>query len=232
MQINHKKNEWNKSYKNKDNYMFYPEENVIRFISKYIKKRVGWDSFISQNVTYSDVKVLDFGCGIGRHVIMLDEFNIDGYGFDLSDEAINTAKENFIKLNLPKLIDKVIVADVVNLPYDDNYFDFMLSHGVLDSMPLEVAKNGLLELSRCLKDDGKVYLDLISEVGYSCDDDNFEKIIQTNHERDTIQTYFNEDRINDLIENIFKIEEIILQNNIDIRNNTTTGRYHIVIKKV
>lgn len=40
MKNNYKKNEWNKSYKNKDNYMFYPEENVIRFISKYIKKEL------------------------------------------------------------------------------------------------------------------------------------------------------------------------------------------------
>lgn len=232
MQINHKKNEWNKSYINKDNYMFYPEENVIRFISKYIKKRVGLDNFISQTAANNDVKVLDYGCGIGRHVITLNEFNIDGYGFDLSDEAINTAKDNFTKLNLPKLIDKVIVADIVNLPYDDNYFDFMLSHGVIDSMPLEVAKNGLLELSRCLKDDGKVYLDLISEVGQSCDDSNFEKTIKTNHEKNTIQTYFNEDRINNLIENIFKIEEIILKNSIDIKNNIAQGRYHIVLKKV
>ena len=232
MQNNYKKNEWNKSYKNKDNYMFYPEENVIRFISKYIKKRTGLDGFISLNPSLTNVKVLDFGCGIGRHVITLNEFNIDGYGFDLSNEAINTAKENFMKLGLPKLIDKVIVADILNLPYDDNFFDFMLSHGVIDSMPYEIAKNGLLELSRCLKEDGKVYLDLISEIGHSCNDDNFEQTIQTNHERNTIQTYFNEDRINDLIENIFEIEEIILKNKIDITNNTTHGRYHIVLKKV
>jgi len=232
MNGDYKKNEWNESYKNKDNYMFYPEENIIRFISKYIKKRVGLNEFISQNPSLTNIKVLDFGCGIGRHIKTLNEFNIDGYGFDLSNEAINIAKENFMKLGLPKLIDKVIVADILDLPYGDNFFDFMLSHGVLDSMPYEIAKNGLVELSRCLKEDGRIYLDLISEAGHSCSDDNFEKTIQTNHEKNTIQTYFNEDRINDLIENIFEIEEIILINNIDIINNTTFGRYHIVLKKV
>ena len=37
----------------------------------------------------------------------------------------------------------------------------MISHGVLDSMPFNIARSGLLEISRCLKDKGKIYFDLI-----------------------------------------------------------------------
>jgi ubiquinone/menaquinone biosynthesis C-methylase UbiE len=217
MQSNYKKDEWDESYKNKDNYMFYPQEDIIRFISKYIKKRVGLNELVSQNNSLTDVKVLDFGCGIGRHVKTLHEFDIDGYGFDLSSEAIHIAKENFISLGLSDLSDKIIVADILKLPYEDNFFDFMFSHGVLDSMPYELAKNGLVELSRCLKEGGKMYFDLISETGYSCTDENFEKTVETEHEKNTIQTYFNSDRINELIGSFFEIEEIILKNSIDIK---------------
>ena len=226
-----KKDAWDKSYINKDNYMFYPNEDVIRFISKYITKRTGLKEFNSKYDSLDKIKVLDFGCGIGRHVRTLNEFNIDGYGFDLSSEAINIAKQNFQELGLLSLVEKVIVADIVKLPYEDKYFNFMLSHGVLDSMPYSIAKDGLLELSRCLKDNGRIYFDLISEIGYDCSG-SFEKTIQENHEHNTIQTYFNEDRINDLIKDIFVIEEIILKSSLNVVNKTTVARYHVVVKKL
>jgi len=231
MKKDNKKDAWDKSYINKDNYMFYPQEDVIRFISKYITKRTGLKEFNSKYDSSDKIKVLDFGCGIGRHVRTLNEFNIDGYGFDLSSEAINIAKQNFQELGLLNLVGKVIVADITKLPYEDKYFDFMLSHGVLDSMPYAIAKDGLLELSRCLKDNGRIYFDLISEVGYDCSS-SFEKTIQENHENNTIQTYFNEDRINDLIKDIFVIEEIILKSSFNVVNKTTTARYHVVVKKL
>ena len=34
-----KKNYWDISYQNKDNYLLYPNEEVIRFFNKYIKRR-------------------------------------------------------------------------------------------------------------------------------------------------------------------------------------------------
>ena len=227
-----KKDAWDKSYINKDNYMFYPHEDVIRFISKYITKRTGLKEFNSKYDSLDKIKVLDFGCGIGRHVRTLNEFNIDGYGFDLSSEAINTAKQNFQELGLLSLVEKVIVADIVKLPYEDKYFNFMLSHRVLDSMPYSIAKDGLLELSRCLKDNGKIYFDVISEDGYICSDNDFEKTITTEHEKNTIQTYFNEDRIDDLIKDVFVIEEIILKSSFNVVNKTTVARYHVVVKKL
>lgn len=30
--------EWDDSYRNRDNILFYPYEEIIRFVSKYIKK--------------------------------------------------------------------------------------------------------------------------------------------------------------------------------------------------
>jgi len=34
-----KKENWNNSYKNKDNFVFYPNEEIIRFISKYVSDK-------------------------------------------------------------------------------------------------------------------------------------------------------------------------------------------------
>jgi ubiquinone/menaquinone biosynthesis C-methylase UbiE len=225
--------EWNMSYANRDNFVFYPQEDVIRFISKYISKRIGLDDFIDKNNYLQRPKVLDFGCGIGRHVKLLDEFKLDAYGFDLSKEAIAVAKSNFAKLKLHNLADKIIVSDITKLPYKNDYFDFMLSHGVLDSMPFEIAKKGINELYRVLKPNGLIYLDLISTDDSSFDNSKlFERTISQEHEKGTIQTYFNIERIKELIEPKYEIVEIYKITKEDqISLNLVISRFHIIIKK-
>jgi hypothetical protein len=36
----HKIEEWDESYKRGDNYVWYPHEEIIRFISNYVKKGI------------------------------------------------------------------------------------------------------------------------------------------------------------------------------------------------
>lgn len=43
-----KKDKWDAIYKNKDNFVFYLHEEVIRFVSKYIRKRVGDKNYIDK----------------------------------------------------------------------------------------------------------------------------------------------------------------------------------------
>jgi len=222
---------WNESYKNKDNFVFYPHEEIIRFISKYIKKRIGLDEYVEQNTNNSAIKVLDIGCGIGRHVKLINEFGLDGYGFDLSSESIKVAKEHFSKQNIKELAEKVIVADITNLPYKENEFDFMLSHGVIDSMPFDIAKKGMNELYRVAKNKAKIYIDLVASSDSSFDGD-FEKIVQNEHENGTIQSYFNQEKIEELIGDKFKILEQYIVNKEDCLKELNIRRYHIVIEKI
>lgn len=222
--------EWDNLYKHKDNFMFYPHEDVVRFVSKYIKKRVGLNEFIPQARLLKIPKVLDFGCRIGRHVKLLDEFKLDAYGFDLSQKAIKIAKELFDKQDLHHLTEKVIVANIIDLPYDDKFFNFMLSHGVVDSMPFNIAKKGLKELHRCLSDDGYIYLDLIS-VEDSSFKGIYEQLVQNEHEKGTIQYYYDLENINKLFEEFFEIVEIIHNKKHNIYEKSQNSRYHLVLKK-
>lgn len=226
-----KENEWNLSYKNRDNFVFYPHEDVIRFISKYITKRVGLDAFSDVNEYENRPKVLDFGCGIGRHVKLLDEFGLDAYGFDLSKEAIQTAQENFLRQNLKHLVNKVIVSDITNLPYDGKAFDFMLSHGVLDSMPFEIAKKGMSELHRCLKDGGLIYFDLIATEDSSFNGES-QRVVDTKHENGTIQYYYDLSKINELLDGLFAIKEVVLSTKNYLEHDVKISRYHVTIQKV
>jgi Methylase involved in ubiquinone/menaquinone biosynthesis len=154
-----KKNEWNNSYINKDNYVFYPHEEIIRFVSKYIKKRVGISDF---KPIIEEEKGLDMGCGIGRHIIYLDEMELEPYGIDISDYAIEYAKKWFYHENKTHLIDRLTVGSVEQFPYEDNSFDFVISHGVLDSMEFNTAVIGVLEVFRVLKKGCYFYFDVVS----------------------------------------------------------------------
>lgn len=228
---NLKINNWNKSYENKDNFIFYPREEIIRFISKYIRKKTGLNSFI--NIDKKNPKILDFGCGIGRHVKFLDEYNLDVYGFDLSEEAISYAHQYFKKLNLDHLQKKVIVSDITNLPYKSKYFNYMLSHGVLDSMGYKIAKKGIKELHRTMDNKGIIFFDVISTLDKSFKKGNsMDQLVENDHENGTIQSYYDINRINDLLKDKFNIIELSENSKIDHINKTISNRFNVVAQKI
>lgn len=43
--MNNNKSDWDKLYENQNKFVFYPHEEVIRFVSKFIGKRVGLKEF-------------------------------------------------------------------------------------------------------------------------------------------------------------------------------------------
>ncbi len=43
--IDTKKQYWEDSYKRQENYMFYPKEETVKFINRFIRKRTGFNSY-------------------------------------------------------------------------------------------------------------------------------------------------------------------------------------------
>ena len=168
----YRKNEWDQSYINGDNFIFYPHEEVIRFVSKYIKKRVGPSHFLdqlyakqlSEKFAIPQFRILDLGCGIGRHVKFCTEMQLDSYGVDLSETAIETAHNWLSNAGLSDLRNRLIVGNVSSLPWTDSFFHFAVSHGVLDSMPWQISRSAIIELSRTMVIGGLFYCDLILEI--------------------------------------------------------------------
>ena len=186
---------WNNSYENKDNFLFTPHEEIVRFVSKYIRKRVDINKY--EDITeQGKAKVLDFGCGIGRHIIYGLEMGVDMYGFDLSSVAIKKsiewAKEK--KLNITS--EKLKATDATKLPWEDSFFQYSISHAVLDSMSFDSAKIGCKELNRVLCKEALFYCDLISgDDSRHSPEYAGEEIVKTRHELNTIQNYYNYDKI-------------------------------------
>ena len=97
-------------------------------------------------------KVLDLGCGNGRFFELLKDKDVNYIGVDFSEKLIEIAKEKYPKI-------KFQVADALNLPFPNNYFDKIYSIAVLHHIPSqEFRMQFLKEVRRILKPNGFLIL--------------------------------------------------------------------------
>ncbi|NER93870.1 MAG: class I SAM-dependent methyltransferase [Symploca sp. SIO1B1] len=231
--MRNQKQEWDKSYTNRDNFVFYPHEEVIRFVSKYIRKRIGLMEFKDMVSFASKPRVLDLGCGIGRHVIYCEEMGLDAYGIDLSQEAVNIARTWLATRGIEKPDHKIFQGDIRQLPFPDSFFNYAVSHGVLDSMHFEIAQESVSELARTLVSGGLFYCDLISGDDSSHSREySGENVVTNAHENGTVQSYFNFAKIKKLFDGLFSIEEALIKRRENVIDGGYSSRFHLVLKKV
>lgn len=226
---NQKKTEWNESYKNGGDHLFYPHEEIIRFMNKYVRKKVGVDEYVdimeAPEGNYKNIKGLDIGCGIGRHVKFMDEFGLDAYGFDLSEVAIEQGRDWFKKVGRQELANNLLAASITNLPYDDNAFDIAVSHSVFDSMSMDIAFEGMKEVFRVLKNGAYMYFDLLMK-------EKGEKVMMTNPgQKDTVRTFFDERELDTLLNGQAEIIERKIVIWEEPSGEVIIKRNHFIIKK-
>lgn len=101
-------------------------------------------------------KVLDLGCGEGRHIISFYlEAEVDAVGVDLCLKDLLAAKEKFApfadKDNPAKSLN-LTSANALQLPFADNTFDKVICSEVLEHIP--DYEGALAEIKRILKPGG------------------------------------------------------------------------------
>ena len=195
---NHEK--WLNLHSNKKHQPLYPHEIFVTFTFK--------------NFTRSS-KILDLGCGGGRHVKFLAENGFETYGCDYSENGIKITnellKENNLKADLK-------VASVDKLPYDDNFFDGLICFGVLYYNDKDTIEKSAKEIYRILKNDAKALIVVRTLNDYRYKDsikkDKYSVIIkETNPKRsayaenDMNMYFFDENEVNRIF-SIFKNIEI------------------------
>ncbi len=197
---------WNDAYTRGGNITFYPNEEVVRFLNRYVRKRRGISEFenIFDAGNWTEFRSLDLGCGIGRHMRILDEFGLKSYGIDLSETAVEYGKRWFNEMGKPDVAERLQVGSVAELPFDDGFFDICVSESVLDSMPREIAKQGVSETNRVLKKNGIFFLSLIMDPSRNDED----VIVDDGYEKDTVQSYFTEQGIDDFLTKAFEIVDL------------------------
>ena len=100
----------------------------------------------------SDDRVLDSGCGNGRYSPAIKEKGGQYFGIDNSEELIRIAKSRYPSENFQ-------VADALNLPFTNDFFDKIYSIAVLHHIPSkELRLKFFDEAKRALKSNGLLVL--------------------------------------------------------------------------
>ena len=106
--------------------------------------------------------VIDIGCGSGRFAISLAQLGAKKVtAIDINTQGLNTAK-SFSKESRIKNIE-FVEHNVLDLPFEDESFDFVFSKGVLHHTGN--LEKGINEYSRVLKKNGHGFLYLYANGG-------------------------------------------------------------------
>jgi ubiquinone/menaquinone biosynthesis C-methylase UbiE len=103
-------------------------------------------------------RILDLGCGTGRHVIALAKKGFEVYGIDIAKNALNLAKE---RLKEEGLKAKLKVGDFYKkLPYKDKFFDGVIPIKALHHARVFKIKRLIKEIERVMKPGGILMIEV------------------------------------------------------------------------
>jgi ubiquinone/menaquinone biosynthesis C-methylase UbiE len=100
------------------------EELFTNYVEKYEKESftqgtMGEVDFIESEIKRDkSCRILDVGCGTGRHAIELAKRGYSVTGVDLSENMLNRAREKAIDTGVQLDFEK---ADARNLPFEDEF---------------------------------------------------------------------------------------------------------------
>jgi tellurite methyltransferase len=116
--------------------------------------------------TYDNCKkVLDAGCGGGRNLVYFLKNGYDVHGIDPNPDAISAVRQLSQTLsNNPA--ENFVVASAENLPFEDSYFDLVISSAVLHFAANPEHFDSMLQsMWRVLKPGGYLFARLASDIG-------------------------------------------------------------------
>lgn len=129
----------------------YRDENGLLIPSTNIKE------FIEFSGIKPNYKVLDACCGAGRNYIALSKMGYDVYATDSNYYAIEIAKDESIKNEIPV---KVFMSSLKLLPFSDEFFDAVYANAV----PAKKTRESWDDVFRVMKKDARAYLNLIQGI--------------------------------------------------------------------
>ncbi|MFX1318509.1 MAG: methyltransferase domain-containing protein [Promethearchaeota archaeon] len=100
-------------------------------------------------------RVLDHGCGSGRNTVYLAAQGFDVFGLDIAPTGLSTTIE---KLASQGLSGHVTLADILQLPYDDAFFDAIISVRVIHHNRLAIIRETVEEMRRVLRSGGLIWV--------------------------------------------------------------------------
>jgi len=136
------KNGWDKIYSEKGKFFEESHEYMGELLKIFRKTNVK--------------KVLDLGCGSGRHLKFFAENGFEVWGMDNAKQGLKQArkilKENNLKVKLTNS------SCYKKFPYKDNFFDAVISIQVIHHGRLKDIQKCISEIERVIKKDGTIFI--------------------------------------------------------------------------
>ncbi|MEW5996539.1 MAG: class I SAM-dependent methyltransferase [Candidatus Micrarchaeota archaeon] len=134
--------QWDKVFKKEGKVFTAVQEDIPR-ISRLFKKR-------------KVKRILDLGCGSGRHIIYFAKRGFDIYGIDISEGGLEIAKSWSEKEKVKA--DLKIGSIYKKLPYPRDFFDAVISIQVIHHGRINNVRKAIREIERVLKPSGLVFI--------------------------------------------------------------------------
>ncbi len=155
--------------------MEYDKTEQIKVWNSIAEGWSGWRNQVRKDIVefskeWKSGKLLDIGCGSGRNLLYFAQNGFDWYGIDFSSEMIKQAKENFKRKGIDYK-NRLMVADMTDLPFPDGTFDYLISIASFHHLPKEQQNLALNEMKRVLKEDGEMIISVwnkysIKRIGF------------------------------------------------------------------
>lgn len=109
-------------------------------------------------IDFKDKRVLEIGLGQGADAEQIIRRGARWSGLDLTQEAVDRTTMRLKIRNLP--FEEIKQGSALEIPFEDNSFDMVFSHGVLHHIPeIKIAQK---EIARVLKPEGELIAMLYS----------------------------------------------------------------------
>ncbi|MBK7993350.1 MAG: class I SAM-dependent methyltransferase [Blastocatellia bacterium] len=141
------------------------EIGTVEFFNAIEKHRYETEWHILEMANFPAWKgktVLEVGCGLGTDAVQFARAGAIYTGVDLTPRSIELVGKRFQQQNLTGNFQ---VADAENLPFPDNHFDLVYSHGVLHHTP--DTQKAINEVHRVIKPGGRALVMLYHRNSYN-----------------------------------------------------------------
>lgn len=108
-------------------------------------------------------RVLDLGCGAGRHLVYLARESFETFGIDISPTGLEHAAQWLAEQGLQAELKE---SDVAAIPYPDAFFDGVISIHVIYHGTLNHMRRAIFEVHRTLRAGGLAFLTFQSRRSY------------------------------------------------------------------
>lgn len=152
--------DWDNVFAEKGKYFTTPHPDMERLANLFREKGVR--------------RILDLGCGTGRHLLFLLKKGFEVYGLDGSPNGLEIAKNWLTEENLSSELTCQKVEH--EFPYKNDFFDAVISIQVIHHNLMKDIKFTVNEILRTLKTEGFIFLTVPLSQAFYVKKSNMKKV--------------------------------------------------------